>query len=111
MVVSGQFNCTKDTGSMPFLLSVLLSFQGYSHLFGVGSFSNVIYKKLYTTNHIRHFHAAKKYPQNGHLWVYQYNKSIQCILSYPKSYMVYILLITIIQVILHLLDFFLTGIL
>ena len=42
MVVSGQFNCTKDTGSMPFLLSVLLSFQGYSHLFGVGSFSNYV---------------------------------------------------------------------
>ena len=39
MAVSGQFNCTKDTGFMPFLLSVLLSFQGYSHLFGVGSFS------------------------------------------------------------------------
>ena len=41
MVVSGQFNCTKDTGSMPFLLSVLLSFQGYSHLLGVGSFSTL----------------------------------------------------------------------
>jgi len=39
VVVSGQFNYTKGAGSMPFLLSVLLSFQGSTHLLGVGSFS------------------------------------------------------------------------
>jgi hypothetical protein len=41
VVVSGQFNYTKGAGSMPFLLSVLLSFQGSTHLLGVGSFSYI----------------------------------------------------------------------
>jgi hypothetical protein len=39
VVVSGQFNYTKGTASMPFILPALLSFQGSAHLFGVGSFS------------------------------------------------------------------------
>jgi hypothetical protein len=43
VVVSGQFNYTKGTASMPFILPALLSFQGSAHLFGVGSFSNKSY--------------------------------------------------------------------
>ena len=39
MVVSRQFNYTKGTGSMPFILPTLLGFQGSTHRFGVGSFS------------------------------------------------------------------------
>jgi hypothetical protein len=42
VVVSGQFNYTKGTASMPFILPALLSFQGSAHLFGVGSFSFII---------------------------------------------------------------------
>ena len=43
MVVSGQFNYTKGTASMPFKLPTLLNFQGSTHRFGVGSFSNKKY--------------------------------------------------------------------
>ncbi|MBQ6478705.1 MAG: tyrosine-type recombinase/integrase [Erysipelotrichaceae bacterium] len=39
--VSGQFNYTKGTASVPFILPTLLSFQGSTHLFGVGSFSYI----------------------------------------------------------------------
>jgi hypothetical protein len=45
VVVSGQFNYTKGAGSMPFLLSVLLSFQGSTHLLGVGSFSILFFSR------------------------------------------------------------------
>ena len=40
--VSRQFNYTKGTASMPFILPTLLSFQGSTHLFGVGSFSKLV---------------------------------------------------------------------
>ena len=45
MVVSRQFNYTKGTGSMPFILPTLLGFQGSTHRFGVGSFSKILNKE------------------------------------------------------------------
>ena len=43
MIVSGQFNYTIESGFYAFLLPILLSFQGSTHLFGVGSFSKLYF--------------------------------------------------------------------
>ena len=39
--VSSQFNYTIYGVSVPFLLPILLNFQGSTHRFGVGSFNNL----------------------------------------------------------------------
>ena len=45
-MVSGQFHYIKRNAFMPFLLTEILSFQGSTHLFGVGSFSYDIYNMI-----------------------------------------------------------------
>ena len=59
VVVSGQFNYTKGTASMPFKLSALLNFQGSTHLFGVGSFSYLIYSLDITACQLRADFSAR----------------------------------------------------